>query len=256
MPATVWREGMRVEHSYLTELLAADPSLAGHEVAVIGGGENNTVVEVGGEYVFRFPRNETALERLQAEAALLVRIAPHAPVPIPVVTHLCADAPLGRAHMGYRKLPGRPLSRDFWTEMSVPQQANIAAVLGRFLMWLHGQQGDTIGEIALPRVGGLGYWEALNACFEERLFAHMSHAGRDQVSALYHAFVAGPGAVDTPACLVHGDFGPSNILYDSGLWSAFRNHRLWLVRVGRSSGRHSGARRAGRIPRCRRAGGV
>jgi len=205
-----------MEHEYLAALLAGNPSLAGREVAVIGGGENNTVIEVGGEYVFRFPRNAGALARLEAEAALLGRIAVDAPVPIPVPAYLSTAAPLGRAYMGYRMLPGNPLGRDVWASMNAQGQGDVAATLGRFLAWLHGQPRKVADGVDLPGVADFVYWRAMNECFERQLFPYMSAEGRDKVSDRYHDFLAGPGGARIEACLVHGDFGPSNILYDGG----------------------------------------
>lgn len=207
-----------MEHRYLAAVLTCDPSLAGREAVVIGGGEANTVLEVG-EYVFRFPRNPAALARLRTEATLLQRLAPGAPVAIPAPTHLRVEGELGNVFMGYRLLPGEPLRRDTWLALSDPQRQRAATALGRFLAWLHGlgpagAESGILSDIDLPCVAGPAAWRALQQLFEERLFPHMSASGREAVSGAYRRFVDEHQDQAAVQSLVHGDFGPSNILFD------------------------------------------
>lgn len=205
-----------LQHEHLEAVLACDPSLTGCEIVVMGGGENNTVLAVGGEYVFRFPRNQTALRRLRAEATLLSRIGRSSPVPLPAPTHVRVDAPLGSAFMGYRILPGAPFSAETWLGLNPAGRERVAATLGGFLAWLHGLPFGVAAGIELPRTDEKEHWRRLSERFEQILFPHMSQVGREKVAEEYRQYTMGAGAGRIPSCLIHGDFGPSNILYDTG----------------------------------------
>lgn len=201
----------------LTSVLAMDPSLAGQEVALLGGGESNIVLLVGGQHVFRFPRTETALTNLKREAALLARLADSAPLPIPRPTHACTEGRLGGVFLGYRVVQGQSFRREDWLSLTATERAQTAADLGRFLRWLHVRAASDAADLPLRRgIAGREHWRDMHAEFTTKLFPLMSGAGREAVSARYAEYqtTGKAGAADGWQALVHGDFGPSNILWD------------------------------------------
>ncbi|WP_170109643.1 phosphotransferase [Melghirimyces profundicolus] len=100
-------------------------------VREIQNGWDFFVLEINGEWMFRFPRRKEGRKRLKREAYFLGKVASRLPIPVPRYTILRMETPLPFG--GYRKLEGVPLSR--MGSRHVPVSA--AKEIGRFLSTLH-----------------------------------------------------------------------------------------------------------------------
>ena len=116
----------------------AHPDLGAERAEEFGSGWDNFAIKISarrGEFVFRFPRRQVALDFLRQETQLLPELAPHLGVPIP--------RPLGWVHVpegfawpfaGYPLLPGTTADR---LRCDRATRERLAAPLGRFLRQLH-----------------------------------------------------------------------------------------------------------------------
>src|SRR3954471_19159939 len=96
--------------NYLAAIHAACPDLRLEQTRLNDDGQNNDVLIVNEELIFRFPRDDEGIERLEREAALLDRIRPAVPLPLPEPGYCSfAARAAGRVFAGYRLLPGEPL---------------------------------------------------------------------------------------------------------------------------------------------------
>ncbi|MEU9870822.1 phosphotransferase [Actinomadura sp. NPDC048021] len=111
------------------------PELRGAPVERLATGWDNTVLLVGGDWVFRFPRRRMALAGVERETAVLPVLAPRLPLPVPVPRFLGEPADdFPWPFWGARRIPGRELA-----EVRPPDEDRVAlaAETGAFLRALH-----------------------------------------------------------------------------------------------------------------------
>jgi aminoglycoside 2''-phosphotransferase len=119
--------------------------------------------------------------------------------------------------MGYARLPGKPLSRGLLegeAEAEKDVAWRLAGQLGAFLHTLHGVAPETLG-VALPITNGRATWEGMYARIRQELYGYMRVEARAQAAAHFEGFLDDPANFGWSSALIHGDFGPGNILYDA-----------------------------------------
>ncbi|HSR30100.1 MAG TPA: phosphotransferase, partial [Anaerolineae bacterium] len=201
----------------------AYPKLAITSVAFGEGGQNNDVVVVNEEWIFRFPRYLEALERLEVETAILQGIEAYVSLEIPEPVYVALEGrEIGEAFTGYRRLPGEPLWRetfqtieDEWTVL------RLAGQLGGFLLALHRVPVEEAIEPALQAIGAaLPQADTYEECadiyerMQWKLFPQMRPDARRWAAEHFKQFLGDGASFEYEPVLKHGDFGPSNILYD------------------------------------------
>lgn len=132
--------GWEAEHAVTiaqAEMLigAQFPRLRHAPVEPLASGWDNTVFLVDRRWVFRFPRREQALGCLRHETAVLPRLGPHLPLPVPepkLIGEPSGDYPW--PFWGARHLPGIELA-----DSGLPDSGRVRAAreLGGFLRVLH-----------------------------------------------------------------------------------------------------------------------
>jgi aminoglycoside phosphotransferase (APT) family kinase protein len=116
------------------------PALAPVALEHLGTGWDNTAYLVNGRWVFRFPRREFGAWTIAHEVAILPRMAPLLPLPLPLpchVGHPAEDYP--HVFAGYRMLAG---TTGCSVALSDRERAACAEPLARFLACLHGLPHD------------------------------------------------------------------------------------------------------------------
>jgi aminoglycoside phosphotransferase (APT) family kinase protein len=217
MAAPDWTAEREVGPALAAELVAAAaPQLAGAAVVPLAAGWDNTVVAVGNEWAFRFPRRAFALPGVRREIAVLPRIAPLLPLPVPVPEVVGSDGDPGEPwpFTGARMLPGRELA-----DAGLADGARVpaAAAIGAFLRVLHSPVVRAAAAVELP-VDPLG-----RACPASRLahtraaldglVASGTWAGDPAVDALLERAAGLDGPRGAPV-LVHGDLHSRHLLVD------------------------------------------
>lgn len=125
----------------VTPQLAADlirgqfPDVPARQVTVLATGWDNIAFVVDGQWLFRFPRRQVAVPGVQREIAVLPRLAPRLPLPIPDPQF--AGQPSARypwPFFGARLLPGTELAD---AGLADSERGPAAASVGAFLRALH-----------------------------------------------------------------------------------------------------------------------
>ena len=209
-----WRPEVVVDADWAQRLIAGQfRELELGSIRLVGEGWDNTVWLVDELWVFRFPRRTIAVPAVERQVAVLPRLAPLLPLPIPTPTFV-----------------GRPADGYPWPFFGVPflhgreapdaaladaPRARLARALGTFLRALHHVDIGVAGGV-LPvdpmRRGDLGYRvpRTLERLTEvERLGIWRPHA---RVRRLLE------DARDVPArdalAVVHGDLHVRHLLVD------------------------------------------
>lgn len=183
-------------------------------------GQNNDIVTIqtasdGTELVFRFPRHPRAIEELAREATLLRALHGRLPLPIPDPMHISLEpTEPGGVFMGYVRLPGVPLYRALLEALPGEGSRVIANQIGSFLVALHATPAETFDPP--PTVANdRETWERMYADVRTRLFPVMRPDACQQVAAHFESYLDDAASSAWAPTLIHGDFGPSNILYDA-----------------------------------------
>lgn len=195
------------------DLTLADPELD-------DGGQYNHVliarIDDGEPVIFRFPRAPGVASQLAVETALLRALQGRLPLPIPNPLYAdLAAAPDGPLFVGYRRIPGRQVSLHTLEEgYDAPNVQRLADQLAGFLRALHGTPPDVL-PAELPDWGGQDAWADFYERVQEELFDEMRPEAQREVSRHFEHFLAVPAHFDYVPTLIHGDFGPGNLLFDA-----------------------------------------
>jgi aminoglycoside phosphotransferase (APT) family kinase protein len=130
----VWDAERTVDESLARRLLREQfPDLASLPIVLLSSGWDNTVLTVGDELVFRFPRREVVLSGFRLELEFLPQLAPLLPsaIPVPEFIGEPSDA-FPWPFFGARMLPGVELCDEPETS-----RETIAVELAQFLRTLH-----------------------------------------------------------------------------------------------------------------------
>ncbi len=201
---------------YIASIHAAYPDLRIERMRLNDEGQYNDILIVNDDLIFRFPRHDEGIEKLEKEITLLDRIRAVLPLPIPeLIYRRLVPRAVGHVFAGYRMLPGEPLWRE--TFAAIPDPAiirQLAAQLAAFLRALHGIPTDHIADV-LPTPGWRQVWADLGAEIRTAVFPHLPTAAQERIAVRFAAFLDDPGNFTFAPTVIHGDFGSGNLLWDT-----------------------------------------
>ncbi len=178
-------------------------------------GEFNDILVVNEEWIFRFPRRAENIPAFQRERQLLTRLQPFLPLPIP--NPLFGSGPAAGSHqvfMGYPLIPGQPL--DVQALEAAGQEdllQTLAEQLADFLAALH--HLDPVGlAVDLPEMDMPAWTRTFFETVRLNLFSYMREDACKTVIDVFEAYFHQENLHIYQPCLIHGDFGGSNILFD------------------------------------------
>ena len=158
--------------------------------------------------VFRFPRSDFARLRLDREVALLSRIRPEIGQDVPDIVGVDLEAPLGRAFVAHRALPGSVVRPDRLATFDRRTVQRIAEAVATFLETMH-RLAPLVTDV-LPEVTNEGFAQVLRRELERWLIPRMSAAQRNRATAELDRLAEVPRHAHV---LAHTDLG-GNVLYD------------------------------------------
>jgi aminoglycoside 2''-phosphotransferase len=201
---------------YIASIHAAYPALRIEGIRLNDEGQYNNILIVNDELIFRFPRHAEGIEKLEREIALLDRIRPALPLPIPepIYRRLVPRA-VGQVFAGYRMLPGEPLWRETFAAITDPAiLRRLATQLAAFLHDLHTTPTDHLAAL-VPADDWRTLWSDLEGEIRTALFPHLPATAQEQIAARFAAFLDDPGNFAFTPAVIHGDFGSGNLLWDA-----------------------------------------
>ncbi|MCY3780651.1 MAG: phosphotransferase [Chloroflexi bacterium] len=211
-------ENMQVE-SLLALLKRHLPQLTFREARLLpASGQFNHVFSLDERWIFRFPKSLHVAADLAHELEILPRLAGRLPLPIPAPTYWAEDDETGRVlFMGYAMLSGQPLLRERFAQLQADTDlvARIAQDLTDFLLALHAIPVAEVGLVDAAE-DGRAVWTRYYHDFRQDLFPHMRPDAQREVSRDFEAALADARLWQYDNCLIHGDLGAGNILFQDG----------------------------------------
>ncbi len=176
-------------------------------------GQFNDILILNEAIVFRFPKHTQGVDLLYDETRILEKVRAHLTLPVPNPIYQGRERQVGKAFAGYPMLPGEPLWRE--TLEGIPDEETLqrlADQLAGFLKELHGIPISAAGDA--PPHETREEWAALYQDIQEHLFDRMRPEARLGVQEIFEEYLAHPRSYAFQPAFRHGDFGPSNILFD------------------------------------------
>lgn len=201
---------------YIARILAAYPKLRIERLRLNDEGQYNDILVVNDDLIFRFPRHDEGIEKLEKEVALIQRIRPFITLPIPEpVYQAFVPRAVGQVFAGYRMLPGEPLWIEAFAAIAdAGIVARLASQMAGFLRELHGIPPADLSDI-LPATDWQAGLRDLYAHFRGALFPHLPDDARARIADRFETFLSDPANFAFPPALIHGDFGTGNVLFDA-----------------------------------------
>lgn len=177
-------------------------------------GQNNDVVIINDDLIFRFPKYEKGIEALKIETGLLLILKERISLTIPVPQFYFLDTnECSNAFSAYKLIKGSPLRRNIFN--NIQDKLKVANQLAIFLKELHNVPLSKINDAGISVMDGFEEWLHLYNEVREKLFPFMREEARSSVSKGFENFLQDEKNKAYEKVLIHGDFGPSNILYNN-----------------------------------------
>ena len=197
-----------------TELRAVFPSLnIPSPLRIIGSGFNSTVVEAGGETIFRIGRNSIAQEGYKKEIACLSIIASGIPFLIPDPKWYIRSStyfPFGV--IVYDKIPGLPLTPNLPNNMGLSLLAGDTA---KFLFALHQISPDSLP--LETNIDDVSKWETQHQKALPVLKSELAPTEFRLIEQWWDNFLADSKMQKYDPVIQHGDLWYENMLVDPGM---------------------------------------
>jgi aminoglycoside 2''-phosphotransferase len=165
-------------------------------------GDDFTVIEINGEWMFRFPISADAPAVLEIEKQFLSEFASISPIPVPEYRIQ------GPGFVGYRKINGLLLSTGRFKALPAESQARIVQQIGSFLNVLHSFPCDRARQMGMSE-GWNGWRRKAFQTFRADIASRLSQKALRSSMACFEAFFS---QTFTPV-VIHGDFYPRDHLF-------------------------------------------
>jgi aminoglycoside 2''-phosphotransferase len=185
------------------------PQLEINHIELDLSGWDNVVVLVNHEIVFRFPRRPDAARQLEIETRLLPELRKYVTLTIPYPEFLAHGL------VGYRLIPGEPLTKELFRKVCSPKVIrNLAHQLGEFLSELHSFPPKRAIELGVPHVSDQKLWADFYEEIQRKVFPLLSPNEREWTEHLFESFLSDERNFSFKPVLLHGDLCSDHILFD------------------------------------------
>ena len=185
-----------------------------HSLTPNDEGWSSFVVDINGEYIFRFPRREEIRQAQAKEIRLLPELGKVLSFPIPVFDYIFNLENLPECVVGYRKIMGVPLSKNIAGMPEIPRQ------LGKFLTDLHLFPIEYARQLGVPGAT-CGDWvekyTILYTWLKENVFPLLGDPARNRWAQVWENFLVDQATTQFQPILIHGDLAGEHILCDPDL---------------------------------------
>jgi aminoglycoside 2''-phosphotransferase len=170
------------------------------------------VLDIDDTYIFRFPRRAEVKAKVEKELCLLPELEKALPLAVPHFEYIrWGDSQPESCFVGYRKIPGTPLTNDLLKSKFVVHQ------LSEFLSRLHAFPALQAGCLKVP-VFSLSEWRESYVDFygwvKVNVYPLLDLESQVQGSCLWEGYLDKTANFRFAPVLIHGDLAEEHILCD------------------------------------------
>jgi aminoglycoside 2''-phosphotransferase len=189
------------------KIQSAFPALSFTQTRLETYGDDNLVLVLDEEWIFRFSRSAARIPLFQRELRVLEALRPHSPLPLPDYEFVAPDHSFG----GYRMIKGIELTPAHFQRLPEPARDKIIVQLADFLSACHGLPLSLLGETP-ERMTYADIAEVFARQKRSVLAAHLPKSLIDELDNFFGDLATRPLA---PTLAVsHGDLSDDHILFD------------------------------------------
>lgn len=202
---------------YIERISQVYPDLHIHNATPNDIGQNNDVLLINESLIFRFPKYQKGIERLEEEKEILHQVRKFVSQPTPHFLYQSFDEQeVGKVFAGYEIIEGEPFwGRDFREIKENKIKRELASQLITFLKELHSIPKMELEAIGLKDQHPTEVMSEMYQQIQEKLFRFMREDAKEGVKRSFEDFLQKGDEIETT--LIHGDFGSSNILWNPSL---------------------------------------
>ena len=186
------------------------PELSIEKLILHDEGANNYIVEVNDELIFRFPKNDYAVQKLNKEVIILKLIKDYISLNTPKVFYE------ERELIGYFMMFGVPLRKEFLMDDSQTRH-RVAKQLATFLKQFHSIPLGKILEFGIPNSevpNKYEDWLNLYHALQDEVLPQLPSHTQEWAKKHFETFLADKNNFEYEPKLIHGDLGFYHILFD------------------------------------------
>lgn len=208
---------MNRQKLYLQSLIDTYPEFPLSSISFNSSGQNNNVLLINKTFIFRFPKHTQAVKKLEIEMAILSELQNYTTLEIPNPTFKNLESSMvGKTFIGYRMISGEPLWYETLFNIHDHKTLDgLATQLANFLKELHRVPLRTLLPHELPVYDQYDKWADLYVRIQEKLFPHMRLEARKWAVNHFELFLSSSDNFKYQPVLRYGDFGTSNILFNT-----------------------------------------
>lgn len=200
---------MNKTESYECRISEIFPEMQIHNIVFNDEGLTNDVVVVNDELIFRFPKNDYAVDCLKNEVRILKLLRNSISLNIPVVLYESQDV------MCYRKISGGTLRRDILLKLDADTQQFIANQLATFHKELHSFPVKEVPNLETSvAVLFQEDWVEAYRRIQEKVFPLLQRHTREWAKTHFESFLADESNFEFENKLIHADLMPYHVLLD------------------------------------------
>lgn len=198
-------------NKYIKIIKEKNPSLIIEKYHFNAEGQNNDIVIVNDNTVFKFPKYLEGIKKLKIEIDILNILKKHSTLDIPEYNYKNLDPyDTGNVYGGYRMIKGVSLRQSVYH--NVVRKENISKQLATFLRELHSIPIEEFYDHEIKFTDTYSEWTNFYDKIETKLFKFMRKEAKDSISKNFDSFLNHD--LDFDETIIHGDFGPTNIIFD------------------------------------------
>ncbi len=180
----------------------------------VPGGWDHVLLLVNDEWLFRVPRRAESEATLEKEVRLLPAIAPAMPVAVPRYERVGRSDTPPKVIVGYRRIPGLPLSRKILTG---EHGETVLRGLGGFLTSLHAFPLEEAARAGIPSRDAASWrheYDDFYRWIEREAFPFLDPRSRHWARRMCEDYLADDDHFRFPPVLLHRDLTAAHILVD------------------------------------------
>ncbi len=197
---------------YIEVIEKKNPGLVIEKYSFNNEGQNNDIVIINDDFIFKFPKYKEGIDKLKRENHILKVLKKHITLDIPDPVYVNFEPlEVGYVYSGYKMVKGVSFKQEIFH--SVKDKDVIAKQLATFLKELHGIPIEEFGNDEFDNVDSLSEWKDLFDRIQKKLFPFMRKEVQYSVGKNFNDFFEKNFSIKQT--IVHGDFGPSNIIFNT-----------------------------------------